>query len=52
MHVKELLILQIKIFKKTKYKVVAMNDIVDTVSLKKLYSKGEIITFRKWKMYC
>ena len=36
-------------FEKTKYKVVAMNDIVDTVSLKKLYSKGEIITLGSGK---
>lgn len=38
-----------KDIKKTKYKVVAMNDIVDTVSLKKLYSKGEIITLGSGK---
>ena len=38
-----------KDIKKTKYKVVAMNDIVDIVSLKKLYSKGEIITLGSGK---
>lgn len=34
---------------KTKYQVIATDDIIDTVSLKKLYSKGDVVTLNSGK---